>query len=96
MTASAARFGEDPTMAERLLVAARDVDDQVDGQVPRPLPSPPWFPIKTAAALVGYSEPGLRKAIKRHVSGAKWWRYVGARLLIDTGHFGFDAITWFS
>jgi hypothetical protein len=94
-----AQLGTVPTTAERVelleqqladalariaaLESARDVDDQVDGSAPTALPSPPWFPIKKAAALVGYSEPGLRKAIRRHAGGAKWWRYSGARLFVD-------------
>jgi hypothetical protein len=65
-----------------VLEAARDVDDQVDGSTPQALP-PNWRPIKKAAPIVGYSEPGLRKAMRRHTDGPRWWRYVGARLLID-------------
>jgi hypothetical protein len=53
-----------------------------DGPAPAVLP-PNWKPLKQAAPIVGYSEPGLRKAMRRHTDGPRWWRYVGARLLID-------------
>jgi hypothetical protein len=92
------RFGEMPTMAERVLVlerqladalvritaleASHDADDQIDGAAPVAL-SPNWKPLKRAAALVGYSEPGLRKAVKRCSDGRRWWRYVAGRLYVD-------------
>jgi hypothetical protein len=66
------------------LEAGRDADDQVDGPTPAPLP-PNWKPIKTAAELVGYSESGLRKAIKRQ-RDARWWEYSGGRLFVDIDH----------
>jgi hypothetical protein len=99
MTATA-RLGTAPTMREDLdralalvaalservsvLEAARDVDDQVDGPAPAPLP-PNWKPIKLAAPIVGYSESGLRKAIRRH-RAARWWRYDRGRLFVDIDH----------
>jgi hypothetical protein len=92
-----ARLGTVPTTAERVetlehqladalvritaLEASRDADDAIDGPAP-PLLPPNWKPLKRAAPLVGYSEPGLRKAMKRH-AGAGWYRYVGARLFVD-------------
>jgi hypothetical protein len=100
MTATAPRLGTTPTLAERMLMLerlvadqaeriavlerARDAVDQIDGPTPAPLP-PNWKPIKTAAELVGYSESGLRKAIKRH-RDARWWEYSGGRLFVDTDH----------
>jgi hypothetical protein len=97
VTASVPRLGEVPTTAERLLVverllaealarievleAARDVDDAIDGPAPTPLSSS-WKPIKTAAALVGYSESALRKASKG--GRAVWWQARGCRIWIDT------------
>jgi hypothetical protein len=98
MTAPAPRFGEGPTSAERLdvvekalaealariavLESARDVAEEADGPVPGRLP-PNWKPIKAAASQVGYSEAGLRKAIKRHAGGPQWWRYLCGRLFVD-------------
>jgi hypothetical protein len=62
--------------------SARDVDDQVDGPAPAALP-PNWRPIKVAAPLVGYSESGLRAAMKRHTGGRRWWQYRDGRVLVD-------------
>jgi hypothetical protein len=97
MTVPVQRLGSVPNLAERMLVleralaaalaridvleAANDAVDMVDGPVPAALP-PQWHPVKVAALQVGYSEPGLRKAIKRH-GAAKWWRYVAGRLYVD-------------
>jgi hypothetical protein len=70
-------------LTERIevLESARDVDDQVDGPAPQPLP-PNWKPIKAAAAVVGYSESALRKASKG--GRAVWWQTRGCRIWIDT------------
>jgi hypothetical protein len=70
-------------LTERIevLESARDVDDQVDGPTPTPLP-PNWKPIKAAAALVGYSESALRKASKG--GRAVWWQARGCRIWINT------------
>jgi hypothetical protein len=100
MVSAARRLGEIPTLAERLAALERVVAELLtwkaeheakeanceDGEPSPPLPSPPWFPIKKAAALVGYSEAGLRKAIKRHTGGRPWWRYRGGRLFVDIDH----------
>jgi hypothetical protein len=93
-----ARLGTVPTTAERVellehllaealarievLESGRDVDDAIDGPASPPLPSPPWFPIKAAAALVGYSESALRKASKG--GRAAWWQARGCRIWINT------------
>jgi hypothetical protein len=98
MTATAPRLGTTPTLREDLdraldliavlteriavLESARDVDDAIDGTAPEPLPAS-WVPIKAAAPQVGYSEAGLRKAIKRHAGGPRWWRYLCGRLFVD-------------
>jgi hypothetical protein len=99
MVSAVRRLGEVPTLAERVellehhlaeaLARISALEDQrgataeEDGSAPQPLPAN-WRPIKQAAAIVGYSEPGLRKAIRRHVDGGRrWWRYLGGRLLID-------------
>jgi hypothetical protein len=63
------------------LEARADAEDQLDGPAPAALPSS-LQPIKAAAA-VGYSESGLRKARDRHVEGPRWWRYLGGRLFVD-------------
>ena len=76
-----ARLGTVPTTAERVewleqqladalariavLEARGDVDDQADGPAPAAL-TPNWRPIKAAAPLAGYSESGIRVAMKRH------------------------------
>jgi hypothetical protein len=72
-------------LAERVAVleSARDVNDAIDGPAPPPALAPSWKPIKQAASLVGYSEPGLRKAKRRHADGPRWWRYLGGRLFVD-------------
>jgi hypothetical protein len=92
------RLGTVPTMAERMalvehqlaeawarigvLEAKGDAEDAVDGPGPGELSSS-WRPIKSAAAAVGYSESGLRAAMKRHPDGPKWWRYRAGRLLVN-------------
>jgi hypothetical protein len=89
------RFGEGPTSAERIdrlervvaeLLAwkaeheAKEADGE-DGEPSPPLPSPPWVPIKKAAARVGRSESALRKVIKRRPDSVlRWWRYDRGRL----------------
>jgi hypothetical protein len=65
-----------------MLEARAKGGDQADD--PLPAPQPPWVPIKAAWATLGFSGPsGLRKAIKRHRAGARWWRYDGGRLSIS-------------
>jgi hypothetical protein len=78
------------SLTERIAVleAARDVDDQVDGPTPAPLPAN-WVSIKVAAELVGRSESALLKAIKRHPDGVRWWRYDRGRLFADI-----DRLPW--
>jgi hypothetical protein len=92
-------LGTVPTMAERMaLVEHRLAEaleriavlDQLvvqhhedeDGPAPAPLASS-WRPLKAAAALVGYSESGLRAAIRRHTDGPRWWKYRSGRLLVN-------------
>jgi hypothetical protein len=91
------RLGEGPTSAERIDRLERVVAELLawkaeheakeangeDGEPSPPLPSPPWFPIKAAAPAVGYSESGLRAAMKRHMDGPKWWRFHAGRLLVN-------------
>jgi hypothetical protein len=102
MTVPVQRLGTVPTLAEHMLVlekalaalterldaleSARDAVNGIDGPAPVALP-PNWHRIKQAAALVGYSEPGLRKAIKRHRDGRRWWRYVAGRIFVDVDTF---------
>ena len=88
------RLGEVPTTAERLAMLEHLVAELLawkaeheakeengeDGEPSSPLPSPPWVPIKKAAARVGRSESALRKAIKRHPDGVRWWSYDRGRL----------------
>jgi hypothetical protein len=97
MTVPATRFGEGPTTAERVAVLERIVAELLawkaeheaeeakgeDGEPSPPLPSPPWFPIKAAAPAVGYSESGLRAAIRRHKDGPRWWQFDRGRLLVN-------------
>jgi hypothetical protein len=97
MTATARRLGEGPTLAERLLVLEHVVAELLawkaeheaeeakgeDGEPLSPLPSPPWVPIKAAAPAVGYSESGLRAAMKRHRDGPVWWQFDRGRLLVN-------------
>jgi hypothetical protein len=94
MTAPTARLGTTPTMREDLdralaLIAAMaeriailesrsDVDDQIDGPAPAPLPAT-WVPLKQAAEISGYSASALRK-----LREPRWWRYDGGRVLVDT------------
>jgi hypothetical protein len=94
MVSAARRLGEVPTLVERLAALERVVAELLawkagheaqevngeDGEPSPPLPSPPWVPIKKAAARVGRSESALRKVIKRRPDGVRWWRYDRGRL----------------
>lgn len=54
-----------------------------DGR-PEPL-GESWKPIKEAAAILGFSQSGLRKHLKRwdENAGYIWWTYRGGRLYVD-------------
>jgi hypothetical protein len=55
-----------------------------DGRAPPPL-SPNWRPVREAAALLGFSQSGLRKHLKHWDAhaGYVWWTYRGGRLFVD-------------
>jgi hypothetical protein len=58
-------------------------DDEGDGE---PMPLGRWEPVKKAAAEVGYSQTGLRKAIDKAVQNRvrpRWWWYRRGRLWVD-------------
>ena len=93
-----ARLGATPTVREELdkalaLIAVlaeriEVIEGQLaaqgdeDGPAPAPLASS-WVPIKAAAPAVGYTEFGLRAAMKRHTDGPRWWLYRACRVLVN-------------
>jgi hypothetical protein len=64
------------------LQARADADDAVDGPAPQPLPDN-WRPLPEAAKIAGFSWSGLRKRIKTHREGPRWWKRQGVRFLVD-------------
>jgi hypothetical protein len=98
MVSTAPLLGTVPTLVERLaalehqlaealariaaLEVGRAAAEEEDGPSPQ-ASSSQWRPIKAAAALVGFSESGLRAAIRRHTDGSRWWKYRAGRLLVN-------------
>jgi hypothetical protein len=70
------------TLRIAALEAGADPGEQLDGAAPQPL-APHWKALKAACADLGLSQSGLRKAIRRHADGPRWWQFRGGRLFIN-------------
>jgi hypothetical protein len=59
--------------------------DGDDGHASPPLDPAIWKPIKEAAQILGFSQSGLRKHMKRWEAhaGYYWWTYRAGRLFIE-------------
>jgi hypothetical protein len=61
-------------------VAGADGDE--DARSPARPSAPEWLPLIKACAVTGYSEVGLRRRIRHHDGGPRWWRCYAGRAYV--------------
>ena len=56
--------------------------DSEDARSPAP-PSPPdWLPLRAAVKVTRFSASGLRRRIKHHSNGPRWWQWYAGKVFV--------------
>ena len=53
-----------------------------DARSPARPSAPDWLPFSAAVKVTRFSASGLRRRIRHHTNGARWWRWYAGKLFV--------------